>query len=813
MRLAKNSPETTFPPDEPNLRQVFSGKMEMDRSARVVVVGGGVVGCSVLWHLARKGWTDVVLCERSELTAGSTWHAAGHVIEYTMSPTISRLNAYGARLYAELEGLTGQPSGYHRVGNLRIATHADRMDEFRRYLGIAEITGVDAKMLTTAEIGRLWPMMNLEGVLGGLLNPTDGHIAPADLTQSLAVGARALGATILRNTEVTGFTQAASGEWIVQTGNGTIRCEHVVSCTGNYGMQTARMLGLPSQAMSVKHEYIVTDPLPELVARRKAGLPELPVMRDPEQMFYMRQEGDALVMGCYEGRGECVFTAGVPRTFGMELFADELDKLLPYMEKAIERVPLLETAGIRRVVNGPQPYTPDDMPITGPAYGLRNFWLGEGNPFGVTLAGGIGWQLAEWIVEGAPSIDMSPCDPQRFGDFATRLWSARKTEEAYERTYLVPKPGEELTACRPLKVTPIHDLLAARGAVFGEIYGWERPNWFAPAGVAATEEYSFHRPNYLDQVAREFKAATNGDVLADISHAAKFRVSGSGAARKLADLFGSHLPEDGQSTSCTIYDKRAGILAVFDVFCAGPTEFVLTSETATERNHLDLLQRALAPATDVSLENLTGRESALLVSGQGTRAALTALSRLDVIDMQAEAMDDASFPVGSGRSMTVGYAPARVIRTDVFGAPAWEIHVASEFLRHVFLQLSGALPGLTLIGARTLEALRLSAGRPGFTTELRGTHSGPDRRQSLVLFEVHGAPSSVPHGAEPVRNNAGQLIGSTTSGGMDHAVGCPVGFAYIDDDRMQLGAEVTVRLLGDWYPATIRKVLNQIHTA
>lgn len=780
----------------------------MDRTARVVVVGGGVVGCSVLWHLARKGWTDVVLCERTELTAGSTWHAAGHVIEYTMNPTISRLNGYGARLYAELESYTGQPAGYHRVGNMRIATHPDRMDEFRRYLGIAEVTGIEARLLTPEGIGEIWPMMNLDGVLGGLLNPKDGHIAPADLTQSLAMGARALGATILRNTEVTGFSRKPSGEWIVQTNGGIITCEHVVSCTGNYGMQTAGMLGLPSQTMSVKHEYIVTDPLPELVARRKAGLPELPVMRDPEQMFYMRQEGDALVMGCYEGRGECVFTAGVPKTFGMELFADELDKLLPYMEKAIERVPLLETAGIRRVVNGPQPYTPDDMPITGPAFGLRNFWLGEGNPFGVTLAGGIGWQLAEWIVEGAPSIDMSPCDPQRFGDFATRLWSARKTEEAYERTYLVPKPGEELAACRPLKVSPIHDLLAARGAVFGEIYGWERPNWFAPEGVAPVEEYSFHRPNYVEQVAREHHAARNGNVLADISHAAKFRVSGAGAESKLSDAFGSALPDTGYRLRCGIPGDRAGLGAVFEVFAESATSFVLTSAPATERNHLDLLRRMFGTASDVDVANLTGREAAVLASGPKVRSVLAALSRLDIIDMKAEDLGDAAFPVNTGRDMTVGYAPARVIRTDSFGLPAWEIHVASEFLRHVFLQLTEALPGLMLIGARTLDALRLSVGEPRFGTDFGGTMAGPGTERRLLLLEIPGSPSSVPLGAEPVRNPAGTLVGATTSGGMDHDTGRPVAFAQVDDDHATVGTELSIRLLGEWHPAVVRKVLN-----
>jgi dimethylglycine dehydrogenase len=727
-----------------------------------------------------------------------------------MNPTIARLNTYGARLYAELEALTGQPSGYHRVGNLRVATHPDRLDEFRRYLGIAEISGIKAELLGPAQINEIWPIMNLDGVLGGLLNPLDGHIAPADLTQSFAIGARGLGAKIMRNTVVSGFTRMSSGEWAVHTSNGDITCEHVVSCTGNYGMQTASMLGLPSQAMSVKHEYLVTDPIPELEERRKAGLPELPVMRDPEEMFYMRQEGDSFVMGCYEGRGECVFTGGVPATFGMELFADELDKLLPFMEKAIERVPLLETAGIRRVVNGPQPYTPDDLPITGPAFGAKNFWLGEGNPFGVTLAGGIGWQLSEWIVEGAPSIDMSACDPQRFGGHATRNWSARKTEEAYERTYLVPKPGEEMIACRPLKVSPIHDLLVAKGAIFGEIYGWERPNWFAPAGATAGEEYSFHRPNYVDHVAQEHAAARKGTVLYDISHDAKFRVSGVGAAEILADLLTGELPQLHRRAVQYALTDRGTFRAKFAVFREAADAFILTGAPGSERSSLDLLRTAVSSQGCACLENLTGREGAIVVSGLDVARALAELSCMDIVDMSAEDMSDEGFPVGTGRKITVGYAPALAIRTDVFGRPAWELHCGSEFLRHVFAQVASALPSARLIGARALEALRLSAGQPAFGTELgptitlaeAGFGGASDKR--LVLIEVLGQPSSAPLGAEPLRDSSGLLVGETTSGGIDHVTGCGVAFAFVDNGHAQEGSALKIRLLGEWHPATVR---------
>ncbi|MFM8528294.1 MAG: FAD-dependent oxidoreductase [Ilumatobacteraceae bacterium] len=781
----------------------------MARSARVVVVGGGVIGCSVLWHLARKGWTDITLCERAELTAGSTWHAAGHVIEYTTNPTISALNHYGAQLYAELEDLTGQPPGYHRVGNLRIATHSDRLEEFRRYLGIAECTGVEAHLLSPEQVQAVWPFMSLDGLLGGLLNPLDGHIAPADLTQSFAIGARAMGATILRNTEVLGFTER-SGGWIVHTSAGDIDCEHVVSCTGNYAMQTARMLGLPSPSMSVKHEFIVTGPVAELAQRRVEGLPELPVMRDPEEMFYVRQEGDAFVMGCYEGRGECVFTGGVPSTFGMQLFPDERDKLLPYLGKAIERVPLLDSYGIRNVVNGPQPYTPDDLPITGPAFGLDNFWLAEGNPFGITLAGGIGWQIAEWIVDGAPTVDMSPCDPQRFGDHATRNWSARKTEEAYERTYKIPKPGEELTACRPLRVSPIHDLLAAQGAVFGEIAGWERPNWFASPGVVVREEYSFHRPNYVDFVAVEHAAATASTVIVDISHRAKLRVVGANASDVLKRLVAAEPPEVGSHGLYRAVSETGTLRAEFGVFREDAETYVIDGDPPTERSLLDLFHRASRNEADVSVANLTGREGAILVSGSDVPAALARLSRADIADMAGESFDDVMFAVGSGRRVSLGYAAVRVLRTDAFGVPAWELHTLSEFLRHVFLHVRDALPDCRLIGARTLEAIRLSQRQPAWGTELTSAISMVndafvDERagRRLVLVDVTGDPSSLPCGNEPLRSDE-RLVGATTSGGIDHSTGRPVAFAFVDDGVARDDEKVSIRLLDEWYPATVR---------
>lgn len=791
----------------------LGGEIGMETNARVVVVGGGVVGCSVLYHLAKKGWSDVVLCERTELTAGSTWHAAGNVINYTLDPTVSALNNYGAKLYGQLEAETGVPSGYHQCGNLRLATHPDRLDEFRRYLGIAAKTGVEARLISPEEIKELWPLMQVDNsVLGGLYNPEDGHIAPADLTQSLAAGARQMGAKIYRNTEVTGFEQLPSGKWKVITSKGDIICDHVVSCTGNYTKQTLDKVGRAAHVTSLRHQYIVTEPIPELVERRKAGLPELPVMRDPEQVFYCRQEGDGLVMGAYEGRGETCFVDGVPSTFGMELFPDQLDELLPYLETAIARIPALETAGVQSVVNGPQPYTPDDLPVTGPAPGLHNFWLGEGNPFGVTLAGGIGWQLAEWIVGGAPTIDMRPCDPRRFGDHATRTWTARKTEEAYERTYLLPKPGEELPAARMLKVSPIHDAMASRGAVFGEVYGWERPNWFAAAGQEADETYSFHKPGYFDHIGAEAEAARSGKVLADISFGSKIMVEGPEARGFLNGYYATPLPGEGHSAPCYVLNAQGGFAAATGVAALPGGRFLLGSDAGYELIDLDDLQRAVPQG--VTLSNQTGREGALLLSGPGVAQLLSRLSTADIADKSAEPMDDAAMPPGAVKEMICGYAPVRVLRSDPFGPEGFEIHTKAEFLRHVLMQVLEADPEIRLIGARAIEAQRHEHSIPGrshdlgpmLSAEEAGLRPGSPVRR-LVQLELLDSELPAPIGHEAVELD-GAVIGHTTSGGFDYGAGRGVAFAVIASDQAVEEQELIIRILNQPRQARVRTLIQ-----
>lgn len=753
----------------------------MQDRAEVLIIGGGAVGCSIAYHLARKGCRDVVLCEQHEFASGATAFAAGHVILYTLDSTISRLNRYGVGLYGRLEAETGMAPGFHACGNLRLATHPRRLDEFRRYLGVAEATGAEARLLAPEEITTLWPLMATGGILGGLYNPTDGHIAPADLAQSLAAGARLAGAHLYRNCAVTALAQDADGLWRAETSRGTITARHVVAASGNHAQRVAGMVGLTAQCVPVRHQYFVTEPLPELVERRRAGLPEMPVMRDPEDVFYCRQEGDALLVGAYDGRGEARFVHEPPAGMA-EPFPDEMEKLLPYLERAVERVPALATAGVRRVVNYAMPYTPDDLPTVGPAFGLKNFWLAEGLPFGITLAGGIGWQMAEWILEGAPSIDMACCDSRRFGAWATREWSARKVEEAYEHTYLLPKPGEELPAARDLRTSPIHDLLAARGARFGAVAGWERPNWFAPEGVV--DDPSFYRPNWHDAVGAECRAAATGAALADVSHGATFRVSGAGAADLLARVLSADLPAPGFAATAPVLAPKGVPDAEVSVACDGENGYVLTASAVAERRVLDTLLKAGPDGCGLRIDNLTASEGALLLFGPSARHQLQQAT--------TAALDDAAFPPGSVRTITVGHAPARVHRCDPFGLPGYRLHVGADMLRHVFLAVER---GATLIGARALEALRLESAEPAWPGELN-TETAPEAARRLVHLQIDGA-DTMPHGVEPVRDATGRIVGRTTSAGWGHLSNKALAFALLDP--WEGGLEV--RVMGVWHPA------------
>ena len=453
----------------------------------------------------------------------------------------------------------------------------------------------------------------------------------------------------------------------------------------------------------------------------------------------------------------------------------------------MERIPALGRAGVRRVVNYAMPYTPDDLPTTGPAFGLTNFWLAEGNPFGITLAGGIGWQLAEWITHGAPSINLWCCDSRRYGDWATREWAARKVEEAYERTYLLPKPGEELLAARPLRTTPIHDLLSARGARFGVVAGWERPNWFAPDGME--DAPSFAKPNWFETVGVECRAAQTGTVLADVSHNAVIRVSGTGASDFLGRVFSVEPPQPGQNVAATTLTARGTFGAEAELIREARDSYILRAAATSERYILDIL-RGHFPQDEVRLDNLTGREAALMLFGRTARDSLLAATGMT--------STDADLPPGAVRTVTVGYARVRLVRCDPFGFEGYCLQIASEMARHVFL----ALGDCTLIGARALESLRLERGTPSWPSELnveatpKDVARASDAAWHLLHLEIDGA-DTMPHGIEPVRDGQGRIVGRTTSAGWGHLRGRALAFALVEPGADDL--EICV--MGRWHKA------------
>jgi dimethylglycine dehydrogenase len=415
----------------------------MKSHAKVVVIGGGVVGVSALYHLAKKGWgDDVVLLEKAELTSGSTWHAAGLLPLFNMSYSVGQVHKYSVNLYQQLEEETGQPVGFRQVGNLRLAMNQDRMDEYYQYAATAKTIGIDVNFLTPGEIKKLWPLCNTDGLVGGIFHPDDGYIQPADLTQALAKGARARGATIYRKTPVLDIEQTSSGAWLVKTPNGDITCEHVISATGNYARKTGEMVGLDVPVIPVEHQFIVTEPHPEIIGRQERGEPELGVLRESDGSWYLREENGGFILGPYEKGAPCCYVDGPDPRAEYELFQEDIDRLTPHIEAAMSRVPAFGEVGIKQVYNGAIAYTPDGNPIIGPAWGIDNFWLNEGHSFGITAAGGAGWQLAEWIVDGEPTIDMLGVEPRRFGDYASKDYLIEKNEEAYSHVFVIHYPDE-----------------------------------------------------------------------------------------------------------------------------------------------------------------------------------------------------------------------------------------------------------------------------------------------------------------------------------------------------------------------------------
>ncbi|MBV9288161.1 MAG: FAD-dependent oxidoreductase [Hyphomicrobiales bacterium] len=815
----------------------------MRTQARAVVIGGGVVGVSTLYHLAKKGWTDSVLVERKELTSGATWHAAGLLPLFNLSYSVGQIHKYSVALYKTLEAETGLDVGFRQVSNIRLARTRDRLDEYHYYAGVAETIGVKVKFLTPGQVKELWPLCNLEGIIGAIQHPEDGYIQPADLTQALARAARDTGAEINRQTTVTAIERLGSGEWKVVTDKGDIVCEHVVSATGNFARLTGRMVGISVPVVPVQHQYIVTEAHPAIVKRRSEGLSEMGVLRESDSSWYMREEAGGLLLGPYEVGAPACYLDGPSSDSEYELFPEDLDRLAPHIETAIERVPAFGEAGVKKVYNGAIPYTPDGSPIVGPAPGIRNFWLNEGHSFGVTAAGGAGWQLAEWIVEGEPSIDMLGVDPRRFGPYAERGYLAEKNEEAYAKVFTVHYPNEERVAARSLRQTPCYDRMKALGAVFGSVYGWERPNFFVPAGYGLSdddlmkpdvllnenhpatkpgerprEKWSFRRSNDFAFVGAECRNVHENVGLMDMSAFAKCEVSGPGAEAWLDSILTNRIPKAvGRVTLTYLLTRRGGVRAEFTLTRIGPERFYLVSAGALETHDFDSLERLLPSDGSVRLDKVTTQRGVLVLAGPRSREVLARVADVDV--------SNAAFPWLAAKPLSVRAAAVLAMRVNFVGELGYELHHPIEVQNYVFdaLMEAGAPYEIKPFGIRAMDSLRLEksyklVGRE-LSIEYAALESGLDRfvdfrkgpflgrdalvtwagkgfENKLVTLEVMGATDADARGSEPVMKS-GRPIGRTTSGGYGWRTAKSLALAMVSPEFAAPGTEVEIRVLGE----------------
>ena len=804
----------------------------MKTHARVVVIGGGVVGVSTLYHLAKKGWSDVVLLERSELTAGSTWHAAGLLPLFNMSYTVGQLHKYSVDLYKRLPAETGQDVSFHVTGNLRLATNRDRMDEYHKYCGTANTIGVPFQVNTPAQVKELWPLVDLGGkngtapIVGALYHPDDGHIAPADLTMALRKGARAGGAEIYEQTEVQSVAQTASGEWQITTNKGVITCEHVVCATGNYARQTGRMFGINVPAIPVEHQYIVYDKSPELEAYRAAGGRELAVLRESDQSYYLREERLGWILGPYEAGAPARFADGVPDWFGKSLFEGDLERLLPHVEAAQRRVPALENCGIKDIVNGPISYTPDGSPLVGPAWNKRGLWLNEGHSFGITAAGGSAWQLAEWIVEGEPGIDMLAVDPRRYGPYTSKRYVVQKNEETYRDVFTIHFPDEERPDGRPVKTSPVYDKLARMGAVFGARYGWERALWFAPKGVEAKDVWSFRRSNYFEHVGNEVRLMREKVGVIDLAPFTKYEVKGAGAEAWLDGLVANKVPTKiGRIALCHALTKRGGIRSEFTITKIADHHYYVVSAGAAESYDSDYLNKHLPTDGSVSLQDITMSRGCFVIAGPRSRELMAKLTDAP--------LDNTSFPWLTSQVIEAGYATnVYALRVNFVGALGWELHFPIEYAHSLFdaVFAAGEEYGIGMVGMRAMESLRLEKSYRMWGSDMtrdytpfecsldrfvrmnKGPFIGREALEKqlaagvphrFITLEVHDVVDADPLGNEPLFDAKGQLIGRATAGYYGHTIKKSLAIGYVKPEYATPGTSLEIEVLGERKRATV----------
>jgi len=816
----------------------------MKTHVKALVVGGGAVGTGIAYHLAKAGW-DTMLVERDELTSGSTWHAAGLLPLFNMSYATTHIHKYSVDFYKSLEAETGLNAGFAVVGNLRMAQTDDRMDEYMLYSSVAETAGVYHEFLTPKEMKDRWPLLRTEDLKGALFHPQDGYINPADVTQAMAKGARQHGATIERKIQVNGYRWTGS-EWIVTVERMVdkggmlvpsgevieITAEHVVTATGNHAQRTARLLGIKIPAIPVEHQYIVTEPDPMLQAWRKAGNPEHPVLRDADAKWYVREERGGWILGPYERNAPARFEYDVPDSFRADLFQLDLERIEAEYMSMIHRLPSSETVGLKDDFNGPICYTPDGNPLVGPAPGLRNMWLAEGFSFGITAAGGTGYYLAQLMTQGEAEIDMASLDPKRYGSWMTTEYAARKNEECYEHVFILHHPDEEREACRPLRISPVYAKQKALGAQFGQVNGWDRPNYFGPLDAPESFDHdsrSFRRGAWWEYAVAEARAIREGVGMVDATAFTKHLVRGPGATAFLDHFTCNKLPKVGRINLTYALTDHGTTRTEYTIVRLAEHEYYLVSAGAWTAYDADFLRKAAedwmtAHRTWIDIHDVTTQWGVFAVAGPKSRDLL---NRLVKDADPATVLSNKRFPWLSYRDIELGMVPVRAVRVAYTGELGWELHHPIEMQNHLFDRLmeAGADLGLKLVGARAQNWLRqeksyrafgnelgrdatpMEADLPRFVDlgkEFNGKQAMIDTgiRSKCVTLLIDGPADADPWGKEALLHG-GEKVGRLTSGGWSVAFNKQIGMGYVRPDLAVVGTKLTVRMLRQEWQAEV----------
>ena len=768
---------------------------DFPQHARAVVIGGGIVGCSTAYHLARLGWHDSLVVERHKLTSGSTHHAAGLVGQLRSSANITQLLRLSVALYDSLEAETGLASGWKMNGGLRLACNGARWIELKRQATAARSFGLEMQLLTPREARELWPLMDISDLVGAAFLPTDGQVNPSDITQSLARGARTRGVRIFEDTQVLGVELERGRVVAVLTDRGRVECEVVVNCAGQWARQVGALSRVNVPLVSVQHQYLITDAIPGIGSG-------LPTVRDPDRLTYYKEDVGGLVMGGYEPNPRPWAVDGFPDNFNFQLLPPDWDHFQPILDLAMARVPALASAGAKELINGPESFTPDGNFIIGPAPGLSGYYVGAGfNAFGIASGGGAGKVLAEWIVGGEAPFDVWPVDIRRFGAPHTDIdWVRARTLELYGKHYSIAWPGEEHASGRPLRRSPLYEQLKSQGAVFGEKLGWERPNWFAAAGERARDEYDFGRPNWFAAVAREHQAARERVALFDQTSFAKFLLVGRDAGRALEWICANDVAKPvGSLVYTQLLNARGGIECDLTVARLAEDRYYLVTGTGFATHDFDWIARQLTDGCDAQLVDVTSAYAVLALMGPLSRRVLERLTRDEI--------SNGGFPFGQARTLQLAGAPVTALRVTYVGELGWELHVPVEFAVTVYAALMqvGAEFGIANAGYRAIESLRLEKGYRAWGADIGPDHTpleaGLDWAVKLktatpflgreALLAQQRVPLkkwlcgfSVPDptvqllGRETIYRND-ERVGWLGSGGFGHTLQMSIGYGYV----------------------------------